>query len=386
MIENYILKHKEIPVISFKLNTDSYEVEAINKIFEAERLPFGYRNGKETSYINQLNKWIDHRGISESRKDYEDTLYVTNAGSAKDLSVYSLGLNLTDHYWLHSEKHDYKWRDLNFFDNEFNDLVLKRIYPSDKDNDTSNIHPDFSVDGSLIKKWVYDVKDRILIKEGRSDNNQEPYNEAIASKIMKILSIDHVEYLLKTINNRKVSVCKCMVNSDTEFITASHIFDTQMNKNKNPYKQYIEICKKNGLADISGKLNEMIIMDFIMGNTDRHKRNFGIIRDANSLEWLYAAPLFDNGNSLFFDSTIRGSTKDNIDSYCKWFRESNYKKLEYIQYPEWYDFQKTKEVTDIIHAGLQKNKNISAEKIAKITRIAENRVKELDKVMRKLHA
>lgn len=142
--------------------------------------------------------------------------------------------------------------------------------------------------------------------------------------------------------------------------------------------------QKNGLDNCSEKLDEMIILDFIIGNTDRHKRNFGIIRDANSLEWLHTAPLFNNGNSLFFDSTLRGSIKDNIDSYCKWFRESNYKKLEYIQYPQWYDPSKGKEVVDIIHTGLRNNKYISEEKVSKITKITENRVMELDKVIRNI--
>ena len=66
----------------------------------------------------------------------------------------------------------------------------------------------------------------------------------IASKILSMFRIDHLEYSLKTIDKRKASACKCMVNRDIEFLTASYIFDTEMNKNKNPYRQYVDICKK----------------------------------------------------------------------------------------------------------------------------------------------
>ena len=37
---------------------------------------------------------------------------------------------------------------------------------------------------------------------------------------------------------------------------------------------------------------------FLIMNEDRHLNNFGIIRDVNTLKWLDAAPIFDNGQSL----------------------------------------------------------------------------------------
>lgn len=44
----------------------------------------------------------------------------------------------------------------------------------------------------------------------------------------------------------------------------------------------------------------MIVCDSIIANTDRHLRNFGFIRDIDTLEWRFA-PLFDSGNSLWYD-------------------------------------------------------------------------------------
>ena len=39
-------------------------------------------------------------------------------------------------------------------------------------------------------------------------------------------------------------------------------------------------------------------LDFIMTNTDRHNQNLGVIRDANTLQWLKVAPIFDTGTGL----------------------------------------------------------------------------------------
>ena len=45
-----------------------------------------------------------------------------------------------------------------------------------------------------------------------------------------------------------------------------------------------------------------LLLDYIVLNEDRHFGNFGLIRDANTGEFLRSAPLFDTGSSLFFDS------------------------------------------------------------------------------------
>ena len=37
-------------------------------------------------------------------------------------------------------------------------------------------------------------------------------------------------------------------------------------------------------------------------NTDEHLLNFGILRDADTLEFISPAPIFDSGNSMFYSS------------------------------------------------------------------------------------
>ena len=49
---------------------------------------------------------------------------------------------------------------------------------------------------------------------------------------------------------------------------------------------------------MSKKVEDMLILDYIIMNEDRHLNNFGIIRDVNTLKWLDVAPIFDNGQSL----------------------------------------------------------------------------------------
>ena len=44
--------------------------------------------------------------------------------------------------------------------------------------------------------------------------------------------------------------------------------------------------------------------DFILSNVDRHFNNVGVLRDAESLQFLRMAPIFDSGKSLFVSEPI----------------------------------------------------------------------------------
>ena len=41
--------------------------------------------------------------------------------------------------------------------------------------------------------------------------------------------------------------------------------------------------------------------DFIITNSDRYWYNFGILRDTETLRFVSMAPIFDNGNSMFYN-------------------------------------------------------------------------------------
>ena len=48
-------------------------------------------------------------------------------------------------------------------------------------------------------------------------------------------------------------------------------------------------------------VQQMLCLDFIIMNVDRHWGNFGFIRNVNTLAIERPAPIFDNGSSLWYD-------------------------------------------------------------------------------------
>jgi hypothetical protein len=213
---------------------------------------------------------------------------------------------------------------------------------------------------------------------------QEPFNERIASMILDTLNISHVKYDLKrTKDNIPYSECKCMVNRNTEYINAQWVINSKDYGNKDLYTHFINVCKSNNISDVKERLDEMLALDFLIGNEDRHRGNFGILRNAETLEWQGMAPIFDNGNSLFFDQENEDLEYCGIDSQGKAFGDSNRLNLQLIDYPRWYDTFKSNRIVDIAADGLKRNERLLSNRIDKVTDIIKQRIEVFEKTITK---
>jgi len=385
MDKEYILKHKEIPVVIFRMNEENYNLLGISEILEVERLPFTIENGNNLAQCAiKLNGWIKGRGLADSRKDIKKIKKMFKTDNKEELIVRSYGLNLTDHYWLHKTEENLKWKELNFFDNKFDKLKIGGKANPDIDESVGDTSPNFCVDGSIEKRWVIIENDiRVLLKGSRYKRMQEPFNEAIASEIMDELGIEHVVYSLKRTEDTNIpySECRCMVDRNFEYINASFVMESGEYERKESYIHYLEMCKKNRINNAKEKIDEMIALDFIIGNDDRHRGNFGIIRNADNLEWLKPAPIFDNGNCLFFDRDNDDMEYFGIDSLGKAFGDSNRLCLNNIDFPDWYSSIGAEKIIDIVRYGLNNNERLKNERIEKVTDIVKERIDVFEKVI-----
>ena len=63
-------------------------------------------------------------------------------------------------------------------------------------------------------------------------------------------------------------------------------------------------------------LNDMIVFDALIFNTDRHYGNFGFLVDSHNNKIVAPAPLFDHGNSLF--NLAGRDALENKESFLKY--------------------------------------------------------------------
>lgn len=206
--------------------------------------------------------------------------------------------------------------------------------------------PDNTSDGWLKKKWKIIDGKRCLIKGGSGAMQQEPYNEVFASRLMERLGIEHVTYDLLVEDGYPFSVCEDFVTPNTELVCAYHIMQIKKKQNHvSWYQHYLDCSDVLKIQGIENAIDRMIVVDYLIANEDRHQNNFGVIRDAQSLQYLGAAPIYDSGTSLWFNkprSMINNQTKLS----CKPFKNSHEEQLKLVKSFDWMDFSLLQDIEE----------------------------------------
>ncbi|SFC80733.1 HipA domain-containing protein [Ruminococcus albus] len=347
---NYTLMHKNIRVADIEIDEDTGVIIGIGDIYAKEHLPLGVVHPlrhKEIIDKAALNKWWTGRSIPASRMGINDALETLGIYNTELLLTKCLGLSLSDHYWVRPADSDMTWESVNFFDNEFSDDIGDVLFgTAGKSIGFNYSSPDNTSDGNLQKRWKIIDGKRCLLKSGSAPFRQQPINEVIASIILDRLCIDHIPYTLTWIDDKPYSVCENFVSKDTELVSAARLMQIRPKSNdENGYLHFVNVCSELGF-DIVPMLDRMIVFDYIIANEDRHFGNFGLLRDADTLELKGAAPMFDNGTSLWYDKLT--SQIPSADITCKPFKKTHGEQLKLISDISWLDLSKLDGIDDEI--------------------------------------
>lgn len=381
----YTLMYKNIAVADVEIDEVLGVITSIDNLSAREHLPVGVvhqlrHEEKVDRYA--LNHWWAGRSIPASRMGVADALEALGVSSTKQLITKCLGLSLSDHYWFRPYGSSVAWEDVNFFDNAFSDDIGDVLFGmNDKNDGFDFISPDNTSDGNLQKRWKIIDGKRCLLKSGSSPYSQQPFNEVIATIIMNKLGIEHVPYTETWINDKPYSVCEDFVTKDTELIGAWRVLQLRPKANhENEYLHYVSLCKELGV-DIVPALDRMIVLDYIIANEDRHFNNFGLLRDANTLEWIGAAPIFDSGTSLWYNKSA--SRFISSDIICKPFKKTHGEQLKLVSSFDWLDISKLNDIEDEILNVLCEDKAVryvEAERAKTIAAEVRKRIDDLDAI------
>jgi len=381
----YTLMHKNIVVADVEIDEDLGVITSIDNISAREHLPVGVVHQlrhEETVDRYALNHWWAGRSIPASRMGVTEALEALGVSSTKQLITKCLGLSLSDHYWFRPYGSSVAWEDVNFFDNAFSDDIGDVLFGmNDKNDGFDFISPDNTSDGNLQKRWKIIDGKRCLLKSGSSPYSQQPFNEVIANIIMNKLGIEHVQYTVTWIDDKPYSVCEDFVTKDTELIGAWRVLQLRPKANhENEYLHYVSLCKELGV-DIVPALDRMIVLDYIIANEDRHFNNFGLLRDANTLEWIGAAPIFDSGTSLWYNKSA--SRFISSDIICKPFKKTHGEQLRLVSSFDWLDISKLNNIEDEILNVLCEDKAVryvEAERAKAIAAEVRKRIDALESI------
>ena len=370
----YTLMHKNVEVAELQLDDESCYILKVDKLNAPEHLPVGIRYSKGVVERNELNLWWQSRSIPASRSGLRDALEILDISAPSALLTKCFGLSLSDQYWVRPKDSGIKWSEINFFDNPFSEDVGTALFGQTPDSkEISLVSPDNTSDGCLKKKWIIRNGERYLMKGGSAPFHQEPINEVLASEIMKRLNIPHVDYFIEWENSVPYSICKDFITADTELVSADYIKNVIKKSNDmSNYEHLLKCCEILGIPDATKSIENMLLVDFIIANTDRHYRNFGAVRNAETLEWIGFSPIFDCGSSMWYNK-IAAMINPESDAESKPFRSSHSQQIKLVM-PTDTDLSVLADIPDFFRVLTKNSPFIDEERRNTLSKVLENRI------------
>ena len=118
------------------------------------------------------------------------------------------------------------------------------------------------------------------------------------------------------------------------------VMQTQKKDNQTSvYQHYRNCCEKLGVPNVTHALNQMMVLDYLIANEDRHFNNFGLLRNPDTLEWLGPAPIYDSGSCLGYDK-LTPQIRSGAGITCKPFKRTHQDQLRLVTSFDWLDLSK----------------------------------------------
>ena len=331
----YYLMHKDLKVLKMDINIDGH-INRVMEVYDVNHMPYSTSRGINNKDFALFKRWWEDRSIPLSRNEYKNVLDTLDE-KPLSLVLKAHGLSLNDQYWIKKEDESYVYDDISFFSNNFSDDIGDILVGKYKNSENLDYYsPDSTSTGDLKKRWKNINGKTVMLKAGTKPYQYEVFNEIIASKIMSILSIDHVEYSFYKDDSGIYCLSDNFILYNEEYVTAYQLYNSKKISNSiSLFNHLLDVYKELNIDNYKSCINEMLFVDYIMGNTDRHLNNFGVIRNAKTLEFKRMAPIYDTGSSLGYNLTDSELlNKTNID--WKPFKTKNIKsQLELIDDYSW---------------------------------------------------
>lgn len=281
------------------------------EIFNERFMPYDlYLESDEDSdidiLINNLNNfyhWCASRVLSLDRKYAKEILNsigVAQAVTDKDRAGISLSyhcVSLTDVYWVRKKDEAIFFKDINLYDKSLSEAVVELSLKGRQMTVTNKeLAPDLSTKGCFPKAWIRGESGFKLLKDGGEDAVKR---ELLASKICQCFDIPQVRYEESSYQGEPVSESYIITSKDYSMVSkmafdiyaCNHDLDT------------ITECQRIDPVTFYG----MNILDYLIGNTDRHPENWGFLVDNETNEYISLYPLMDFNQSFYAYDNIDGA-------------------------------------------------------------------------------
>ena len=250
-------------------------------------------------------------------------------------------LSLMDIYWTRESYERVSFDEINLFENHlekaFVDVTLRGRQMTIQNRHL--IADDLATQGCYPKAWIRRNDIFYLMKDGGIEPVE---NEILASKICRCFDVKQVLYEPEEYDGQKVSVSKIITSLEKSIVSM---------RNFELYAMNHEFDKMEYILKLDGYSYHMMnIVDYLVGNIDRHWENWGVLVDNKTNRPIRLYDLMDfNKAFLAYDSidganclTVNGR-KTQKEAAIEAVKAVGLNQIAEIM-PEWFNNQEKKEM------------------------------------------
>jgi hypothetical protein len=259
----------------------------------------------------------------------------TDSLSRAKISLTYRCASVCDSYWIKfNESENIHWSNVSLYENILNKSIAlialsgtNLITPTKKIRHTAEV----STGGSYAKGWFRGDNNTLwLYKTYGQERRNEVEREVCASKVIGCFNVyGNLKYEVAYMNKIKCSRCKVMSNNNVAIVHSSDV---------NRW------CVRNGINFINWvhrmyprEFAQMIVIDYLIGNSDRHALNWGFYQNMNDGKILGLHPLYDHNNAFDSDAledddymSLVEDGKTMKEAAMYWIKYSNLKLVKHV--------------------------------------------------------
>lgn len=272
--------------------------DGVLKPLKPQLLPFFFQENGD------VEAWMESRAMDW--KSRPNARLLRKAFRISDLSAADMvqrveAASVTDTYWLKPEGSSLQYTDVRFQSNEFWQAALRGPSLADFSKPFSRT-PELTNTGSFEKCWHRDEAGIWwLYKKGTPE---QIFSEAAAYKIARYLGYPVAQY--EVVDETTIRSRDFTNGASVNFEPASSLKFSSDNITDN-YAHFRELS-----PELAMQYAQIVTMDALIVNADRHSGNFGFLRDVDTGAVLSLAPNYDNNLSLL---AIHYDQQDGLDRF-----------------------------------------------------------------------
>lgn len=253
--------------------------------------------------VTNFYYWCAVRMLTLDRqyaKEILNSIGVSQAVTDRDRAQIALSyhcLSLTDIFWVRQQGEAVTYKEVNLYenhlDNAFVDVSLRGKQMS---VENQSLMRDLSTNGCFPKAWIRTEQGFLLLKDGGADAVER---EVLASRICQCFRCQQVIYTESTFEGEKVSVSKIMTSQEYSIVSREAFEVYACNQELDPQAYILEL---DGYGYYM-----MNILDYLVGNTDRHWGNWGFLVDNRTNQPVSLHPLMDFNQAFRSYDTLDGA-------------------------------------------------------------------------------